>query len=210
MDLPSLYHADKGKFRYNQSYKKDIDSHIDFQSRLWEPIKNRKKRLPRRVCFHGNHEQRIKTALSYQPELNGTIGFDDLRLGEFYDEVIPYEGNTPGALEIDGIAYAHYIVSGVSGRPLSSEHHAYGLLGKTYQSITVGHTHTFDYCVRTRPNGNKIMGLVAGCFQDFTNDWAGEIGKLWDRGVIVKRNVEFGQYDFEWISLDTLRREYSY
>lgn len=210
LDLPSLYQASQGKKPVGQSYKKDIDSHIDFQQRLWEPIKTRKKRLPYRVCLHGNHEQRIKNTLSYQPELDGAVSFGDLRLSDWYDEIVPYEGNTPGTIEIDGITYAHYIISGVSGRPLSSEHQAHSLLSKTFQSVTVGHTHTFDYCVRTRPNGTKIMGAVVGCYSDYTNDWAGEIGKLWDRGVLIKRNVDKGEYDHEWISLKTIKNEYEY
>ena len=210
VDLPSLYQAEKGRVRCGESYGKDIDSHLDFQQRLWDPIKLRKKRLPHRVVFHGNHEQRIQTALTVQPELHGAIGFDDLRLEQWYDEIVPYEGHTPGTLEIDGITYAHYIVSGVSGRPVSSEHQAYSLLGKTYQSVTVGHTHTLDICVRTKPNGGKIIGTVAGCFQDYTNNWAGEIGKLWDRGVLIKRNVDRGAYDFEWVSMSALKKEYAY
>lgn len=210
VDLPSLYQAEKGKKGVGENYRKDIDSHLDFQSRLWEPIKSRKKRLPRRVVFHGNHEQRIQTAISARPELDGAISFNDLKLTEWYDEIIPYEGYTPGTLEIDGIVYAHYFTSGVMGRPVSSENMGSALVGKLYGSGTMGHTHLFDLTIRTRSNGTKLFGAVCGCFQDYTNDWAGEIGKLWDRGVLIKRNCLNGEYDFEWISLKTIKNEYKY
>lgn len=208
-DLPSLCTYDKGKRSFvGRTYRADIDAHCDFQHRLWEPVARRKKKMPRRVFCIGNHEERINTALNVQPELSGTISLSDLRLSDWYDEIVAYEGQTPGVVEIDGILYAHYFTSGVLGRSVSGEHAAYSLLGKLYTSATMGHSHLFDYCVRTRGDGSKIMGLSVGCYQDYTNDWAGEIGKLWDRGVAIKRNVENGAYDLEWVSLERLRKEY--
>lgn len=210
LDLASLYAAEKGKKGIGQTYRQDINCHVDFQTRIWEPIKCRKKRLPRRVYFHGNHEHRIQTAINLQPELDGAISFNDLRLEDWYDEVIPYEGNTPSAFEIDGITYAHYFTSGVMGRPISSENMGQAIVNKLYKSGTMGHTHLFDLSVRTRADGDKIYGAVIGCYQDYTNDWAGEIGKLWDRGVLIKRNVDAGAYDFEWVSMSTIKKEYGY
>jgi hypothetical protein len=209
-DLPSLSSFDKGKRAFQgRTYERDIASHIDFQSRIWEPVKARKRSLPRRIFLHGNHEQRIWNALNIQPELDGTIGFNDLQLKDWYTDIVPYSGNTPGTIEIDGITYAHYLSAGVLGRPISGEHPAYTILSKYFTSCTVGHSHTLDFCCRTKADGTKIMAMVAGCYQDYSNDWAGdELGKLWDRGVLIKRNVEGGQYDFQWISLDTLEKEY--
>lgn len=53
------------------------------------------------------------------------------------------------------------------------------------------------------------MAADVGCYQDYTNDWAGEMGKLWDRGILIKRNVENGSYDPEWISLASIKKEYA-
>lgn len=209
-DMPSLAQMDKGRTPPNtRSYQKDIASHCDFQGRIWEPILARKKKLPRRVFLHGNHEQRIQQAVWRTPELSETISYGDLRLGDWYDDIVPYEGVTPGSISIDGITYAHYMVAGVSGRPVSSEHTAYTLLSKQFSSCTVGHSHTFDFCMRTRADGGKIMAADVGCYQDYTNDWAGEMGKLWDRGILIKRNVENGSYDPEWISLASIKKEYA-
>lgn len=208
-DFTALSGYDKGKRNFvGRSYRKDLEAGLDFSERLWGPLRKRKKKLPDRYFFIGNHEQRIDRALDLSPELDGTISYRDLDLDRDYNEIVHYEGSTPGIKDIDGIHYAHYFVSGVMGRPIGGEHPAYSLLTKQFTSCTCGHIHIADYSIRTLVNGKKIMGCVAGVYQDYNSDWAGEINKLWWRGVIVKRNVENGVYDPEFISLDRLRKEY--
>lgn len=208
-DFPSLSSYDQGKRSFvGRTYRADVDSHLDFQSRLWDPVKKAKKKLPRRVFIEGNHEYRIERALDLSPELTNTISFADLDVASFYNDIVRYSGKTPGQIEIDGVTYAHYFVAGISGRPLSGEHHAYSLLAKQYTSCTAAHSHLADYAIRTVANGKKIHGLVAGCYLDYQLDWAGETNKLWWRGVVVKHNVENGTYDPEFISLERLKRIY--
>lgn len=209
-DMASLSGYDKGKRSFvGRSYSQDIQAGIDFSERLWNPVRATKKRMPYRIVFEGNHEHRIERMLDLQPELEGTVGFDDYRFQDYYNDVVRYEGGTPGVREIDGIHYAHYHISGVMGRAISGEHPAYSLLSKLGSSSTVGHLHTTDYCVRTNIDGLKRQALIAGCFFSHDNDWAGVANNLYWRGVIVKRNVENGSYDPEWISLDQLEKEYS-
>lgn len=207
--MPSLASYDQGKRSFNgRTYRADIDSCLDFNDRLWEPLRQRKKKMPRRVFLEGNHEHRIERALDLSPELVGTIGLKDLQLERWYNDVILYSGNTPGTIELDGVTYAHYFVSGIKGLPLGGEHPGYTHITKLFTSSTAGHSHLLDYSIRTNNSGTKLMGLQAGCFIDFPMEWAGETNRLWSRGVVIKRNVEKGQYDFQWISLDTLKREY--
>ena len=209
-DLPSLSSYDKGQRSFQgRSYAADIAAGQDFHDKLWSTVRKRKRKLPRRICLIGNHEQRIERAINLQPELEGTIGYKDLDLEHWYDDVVYYEGSTPGAIMVDGICYAHFFISGVAGRPISGEHPAYSLLSKEFQSCTQGHTHVLDHCVRTRADGQKISGLVAGCFFDYDSDWAGEANKLYSRGVAIKRYVEDGHYDLQWISLKNLKKEYA-
>lgn len=209
-DMPSLSSYDKGKRSFHgKTYRADINAHTDFQDRVWSPLRKRKKRLPRTVFCVGNHEQRIHKALDLSPELEGTIGFGDLHLSEWYDDIVPYEGGTPGVIEIDGIEYAHYFPSGTMGRPAGGEHAAYTLLTKRHKSSTCGHLHTADFCVRPAGSSGRIMASVVGCFQDYTNDWVGEAASFWWRGVMIKHNVENGQYDPEWVSIDRMRKIYS-
>ena len=208
-DMESMSSYDKGtKGFQGRSYRRDMDCHNDFQERLWAPVKRSKKKLPYRVVLEGNHEHRVKRAINASPELDGAISFDDFNFQSYYDEVVEYTGGTPGVTTIDGVSYAHYFISGVMGRPISGEHQAYALLTKQFVSCTQGHTHTTDYAVRTDVNGRRMMGLVCGVYQDYVADWAGEANRMWWSGVVVKRNVEDGHYDPQWISMEALRKEY--
>lgn len=209
-DMPSLCSYDRGKKTFQgRTYKADIDVHNDFQERLWSTVRATKKRLPLRVTLIGNHEQRIDRAIEVQPELEGVISYDDLCLDRWYDHVVHYNGSTPGTIDLDGITYAHYVVSGVAGRPIGGEHGAYSLISKKFASTTVGHSHVLDFCTRTSVNGSRLLGLVAGCYQEHSPAFAGESAHNWWRGVIVKRNVEEGAYDPQFISIEALQKEYS-
>ncbi len=208
-DFSSLSDYDKGKRSFvGRSYADDLNSGLEFSERMWGPVKARKKRMPYSVFLEGNHEHRIEKALDKSPELAGTVGKSDLDLDRYYDRVVSYEGQTPGIVDIDGVHYAHYFVSGVMGRPVGGEHPAYSLLTKHFVSTTCGHIHVADFAVRTTVDGRKIMGCVAGVYQDYESDWAGEVNKLWWRGVVIKHNVENGCYDPEFVSLDRLKKEY--
>lgn len=208
-DLSSLASYDKGtRAAIGRTYRADIDSHLDFIDRAFSPLRKAKRKMPHRVFLEGNHEHRIERALDASPELIGTIDMRDLQLEENFNEVVYYEGGTPGVYQVDGVFYAHYFISGLMGRPISGQHHAASLLTSQMASCTQGHSHLCDYAVRTRAGGTKMHGLVAGVFQDYDSKWAGKSNELWWRGVIVKHNVENGSYDPQFISLDSLRKEY--
>jgi hypothetical protein len=208
-DMPSLSSYDRGRRSFQgRSYRADIDAGLDFNERLWSRVTRRKKKLPRTVFLEGNHEHRIHRAIDLQPELDGAIGYSDLNLSEWYDDIILYEGSTPGHIEIDGITYAHYFISGVAGRPVGGEHPATSLITKKLSSATQGHLHLADWSTRMSLTGNRIMGCFVGCYQDYMADWAGVISNLWWSGVVIKRNVENGCYDPEFVSLSRIRKEY--
>ncbi len=209
-DMPSLSSYDRGtKAFQGRNYRADINAHLDFNERLWGVVRSAKKRLPHRYFFEGNHEHRIKKAINLQPELEGAISFDDLELGRYYDEVIEYNGRSPGVASIDGVSYAHFFISGVMGKSIGGAHPAYSILAKGHGSATAGDLHLLSYECQTGIGGRRLQGLVAGCYQDYNADWAGEANKLWWRGVVVKRNVENGNYDPQFISLDALKKEYA-
>ena len=209
-DMPSLSSYDKGtKGFVGRTYQKDIDHYVEFEDKLWWEVRRSKKKLPRRVILEGNHEERIKRAVNLSPELDGAFSPKDLQRENYYQEVIEYDGNTPGIINIDGIDYGHYFVSGVMGRPIGGEHIGYSLITKRFVSSSCGHIHTLDFTCRTVGSGvRKIYGLSGGCFIDYPSDWAGEASKLWWSGVVIKRNVEDGTYDPEFISLERLKKIY--
>lgn len=210
IDLESLSSYDKGKRSFQgKSYKKDLDAHLDFQERLWEPVKATKKKLPHRVFLEGNHENRIERALDLSPELAGTIGFEDFLFDKYYDDVVRYDGGLPGIYKRDGILFSHFFPTGVSGRPIGGERAAHMLIAKNGMSSIAAHSHTLDFATRRTVADKTLNGLVVGCFQDFINPWAGPVGKFWQAGIAVLRNVNDGQFDFQWIGIDSLKKEYS-
>ena len=77
-DLPSFSGYDKGKKSFQgRSYRKDLDAGLEFDERMWAPIKKAKKKRPYAVFFEGNHEERMKRALELTGELDGTVGFNE-------------------------------------------------------------------------------------------------------------------------------------
>ncbi len=212
-DMASLSAYDKGKASFHgRNYEKDIEAHLDAQERLWGPISKAKKKKPYSVVLEGNHEHRIKKVLDYEPHLEGVkygISFKDLEFERYYSEVVEYDGGSPGVISVDGIDYAHYFVSGISGRALQSVHHGYALTVKRFNSSTCGHSHLFDYHVATDSSGGSRQGLVCGVYQDYVAPWAGVAQcNHWTSGVVIKRNVEGGRYDLQHISMEALRKEY--
>lgn len=206
--MPSMNTFDTGRKTWGRDYKKDIVAGLEFDDRLWAPIRNAKKRRPRSVFLEGNHEHRLKKILNNHHELDGLVSWRDFDLDRNYHNIVEYDGQTPGVIVIDGVAYAHYHVSGVMGRPVSGVHQASALVNKLGTSATMGHTHTRDFFELSNQAGGSRLGLVAGIYQDYDSDWAGHVNRMWWRGVVVKRGVDKGVYDHQWISIDSLRKEY--
>ena len=212
-DMASLSAYDKGKASFHgRNYEKDIVAHLDAQERMFSPIVKAKKKRPYSVILEGNHEHRIKRVLDFEPHLEGIkygISFKDLEFDRYYSDVVEYSGGNPGEITIDGCTYAHYFVSGISGRPLQSVHHAQALTMKRFNSSTCGHSHLFDYHVAKDSSGATKQALVVGMYQDYISPWAGKSTcNLWTSGVCIKRNVEGGRYDLQHISMEALRKEY--
>jgi len=203
-DMPSLCSYDRGKKSFEgRSYKRDIEAGLDAQDRMMHEIKKYKKKLPRFVRTLGNHENRVNRAVEMDRVLEGTIGTSDFMSKEYGFEEYPFLE----AVDIDGIDYSHYFVTGVSGRPIGGEHPAYSLLTKRFKSSTCGHVHTFDYCIRTGGR-DKLHGAVVGVYQDYHADYAGPANDIWNPGIVVKRGVENGAYDIEHISLKRIEEAY--
>lgn len=208
-DMPSLSSYDKGTRSFQgRTYRADIEAAVEANDRIWSKIRKKKKKLPRRVVTIGNHEHRITRAIELSPELDGAIGFGDLDLEHYYNDVVPYSGNTPGIIEIDGVYYAHYFISGVKGLPISGEHPGHALITKQNASCTAGHLHTLDFSRRTGVDGGTRLGLVSGAASYFNPAYAGVASNLWWRGVVIKRNVENGNYEPEFVTLERLRQIY--
>lgn len=203
-DMASLCSYDKGTRGFHgRRYQMDIAAGLEAQERLLGPLRRRKKKLPRFVRCLGNHEHRIVRAIDREPELlEGTIGLGDLQSREYKWEEYPFLQ----PVEIDGVHYAHYFVSGVMGRPVSS---ARALLNHQNTTCIMGHSHTFDYATKANIKGDRFHGIFCGVFQDYTPEFASATDYMWRPGVLILRNVENGDFDMEWVSMKRLKELYA-
>ena len=208
--MESLCTYDRGTKAFEgRTYQADIDAHLDFQDRLWRQVKKAKKTLPRRIFCVGNHEQRIVKAINVQPELDGVIGLGDLKLNDFYDDIVFYNGASPGTILVDHISYAHFHISGIMGKAIGGEHPAASLIAKQHVSSVAGHSHLLDFSIRTDGTGRKLLGLVVGCYMDHFDAYAGNANKMRWPGICILRNVDNGVYNPQFVSLSTIRKEYA-
>lgn len=214
-DMPSLCSYDRGTRVFEgRRYISDINAGNQalsfFNSGFNDAAIYTKRAKPkaRKVALEGNHEHRIHRATQLSPELDGTLSLQAMMWGLYKWEWVPYEGSTPGVINIDGINYSHYFISGIMGRPIGGEYPAATLLKKCFASCVIGHNHLRDFAERVDANGKKILGLSSGCYTSDTHDYAGMANNMWWRGLVVLHDVHDGVYDPEFISLDRLERMY--
>jgi len=188
-DMPSLSSYDRGTKGFEgRRYRKDVTSVIDAQEKLFAPIKKIRGYKPQLHMCLGNHEDRITRAINASPELDGAIGIEDLKYKEFGWKVTPFKR----CVTIKGITFSHYFTSGVGGRPISSVHIGYALITKLHCSAVQGHSHLYDHAEQTRPDGQKVFGLAAGCFShpNYTETWCRDTEYQWWRGVIMLEGLD--------------------
>lgn len=194
-----------------QSYQKDVEHGNEAQDRIRRKFKLMKRKRPFFVGFEGNHETRIKRALAHDPRLEGAkygISFSHLNTDLWYDEYHEYTNSAPALVDYDGIIYGHYVATGAFGSAMHTKHHGSSLVDKLARSATVGHSHKLHYYRKADARPTAINGLVAGCFKGAEERWAGQANNEWTTGVAIKRYVENGDYDLQWVSLKALEKEY--
>lgn len=195
-----------------RSYEADINVTNDAHERMWNEFRKNKRGLPYRVFLEGNHEHRIGTALSKDPSMAGDnygISMSHLSILSHYNEFHPYHNGAPAIAPRDGVLYSHFLSSGAYGRSIDGVSHGLKMVEKTASSVTVGHTHKFNYYVKPDTWPYPCHGLSVGCFLGSEQGWAGQANDEWSKGIVVKRNLEHGNYDLQWVSLSSLEKEYS-
>ena len=195
----------------SQSYQEDIECYNDAQERLRWRFRHAKKRVPYWIGFEGNHENRIKKALKNDPRLEGSkygVSFKHLQTDHWFDDYHEYENSAPGIADYDGVSYAHFFSSGNFGTAISGVHHAYTMLQHRNHSSTCGHSHKRSIYFKDGAHPHGLIGLVAGCFKGAKESWAGQANNEWANGVVVKRNLDNGMYDLQWVSIEALEKEY--
>jgi len=210
-DMSSLSSYDKGKKAFEgRRYKADVESVIKAQEVLLEPLyhlrlqqtRNRKKvYTPRMVLTLGNHENRIERAINNSPELDGVLSVNDLEFESYGWEVFPFLE----VVVIEGVAFSHYFPTGLAGRPPST---ANAQLNKNHQSCVAGHQQGRQVAYGKRADGRRIISIIAGSAYIHDEEYLGFQGNKHWRGVIMLNEVEDGEFDEMFISLDYLNRKY--
>lgn len=195
----------------NQSYERDIDAYNDAQEKLRHKFKHHRRKKPDWFGLEGNHENRIKKALALDPRLEGNrhgVSFSHLNTDHWFTEYTEYADSAPGIFDKDGVSYAHYFAAGNYGTAMSGTHHAYSLLQYRNHSSTCGHSHKRSVYFKDTAHPQGIIGLVAGCYKGANETWAGQANNDWWKGVIIKREIDNGTYEPQFISMKALEREY--
>jgi len=210
-DMPSLSSYDVGKKSFEgRRYKSDVEYVVYGMERLLEPLKaynskaNRNHRERYYPALHltlGNHEDRINRATNNDPKLDGTIGIQDLKYEEFGWKVHPFL--VPVVL--DGIAYCHYFVTGLLGRPCSS---AALQLSKKHMSCITGHQQGLQIHTGHRADGKRLTSVIAGSCYEHDEDYMGPQGNKHWRGILVAHEVDDGEFDLMPVSLKYLKKKY--
>jgi predicted MPP superfamily phosphohydrolase len=206
-DFESLSSYDRGKRSHEQKrYVKDVAA----ANQALDILESNLTVNPKKIYIAGNHDEgRIKKAIDEDPQrCEGMLSMDDIKFKEAGWKVIPF--GKPH--REDGILYCHYFSGGVMGRPIGGENPATKLLTTQYVSCTAGHTHTRDFSERTRADGQRILGLIAGCFlpHDYRPSYAGTMPRnLWWSGVTIKEDVKDGYYNPRFIDFDAIKDRYA-
>lgn len=195
----------------SQNYEEDINSYNEAMERMRWKFRHHKRKRPFYVGFEGNHENRIKKAIAHDPRLEGSrygISFGHLQTDQWFDEYHEYENSAPAIADYFGVSYAHFFASGNYGTATSGLHHAYTLLQNRNHSSTCGHSHKRSVYFKDSAHPNPIIGMVVGCFKGADEGWAGQANKEWWKGVVVKREMENGVYEPEFVSMERLKETY--
>lgn len=213
-DLESLSLYDKGKRTHEgRRLKADIEAAVDARQRLTAPLralqeKQRQQKIkvynPELIALGGNHEYRIDRLMDSSAEFYGLYSQDvSDAAGQGwrwyrFKEII----------EREGILWSHWFPSGRADREISGEKAALKIIKKMHKSCVSAHSHLFDYAEDALPHGERLLGLVGGCYFQHREEWAGNSNNMYRRGVSLLHNTIDGVYDIQWISIEAIKHNY--
>jgi hypothetical protein len=210
-DMPSLSSYDKGKKAFEgRRYNKDIEAAQEAMNALLGPLEaynyrqilNKKKQyLPRMVLTLGNHENRINRAINDDPKLDGVLSVNDLDYEAWGWEVYPFLER----VVVDGVAYSHYFVTGVAGRPAVS---AAAQLNKQHMSCVAGHQQGLQIHTGYKADGTILTSIIAGSCYEHEEDYMGPQGNHHWRGALMLNDVRDGGFEAMPLTLRYLKDKY--
>jgi len=211
-DMPSLSTHDKAGSKYfeGKRYTKDVDIVKTAMAMLLKPLKDEQMRLkrnkeklykPRMVMLLGNHENRINRAINNNPMLDGLISTKDLGYEsdwEVYDFLSP--------VFLSGVGFNHYFPVGAMGRPASSPS---VIISKLHMSCVAGHQQGRSVAYGKRADGKSVCSIIAGSYYLHSEEYMDQLSNKHWRGLVMLNEVQDGQFDEMFLSIDYLKRKYS-
>lgn len=212
-DMPSLSSYDQGKKTFEgRRYQHDIQAANLGMAVLLAPLrhynaqqaKNKKKQYtPEMHLTLGNHEYRIERAVNSDPKLDGTLSIKDLNYEKYGWEVHDFLE----VITLEGIAFSHYFVTGLAGRPSST---ANAQLNKTHSSCVSGHQQGLQIATGKRADGQLLTSVIAGSFYLHEEEYLGAQGNNHWRGALMLHGCEDGQFDLNLLPMRYLKEKYDY
>ena len=197
-DMESLNRYDMGTMRgENKRLKKDLIVAREAMDRLMEPTKVQGYE-PELHLTMGNHEERLDRFANDHPYLEEVVGTHMLSYQEWGWKVHPFLK----PVDIDGVRYCHYFVSGAMGKAVSS---APALLRLQKQSCIMGHNQKTD--VAFHPVTHQ-WAIFCGLCNLHDEHYLGPQGNDVRRQILVLHEVDDGRFDPMFVSLKFLRKAY--
>ncbi len=204
-DFPALSSYDKPGSR--QAEGRRVKEDIDAGRRTIERVVGRWHRagwLPEIHFLMGNHENRWLNAVNSNPAwLEGmaspfSVLHDlDVKVHKF---LVP--------VTLDGVAYSHFFPHNAKGTVTQTKNgapSARAQVQRIMRSATAGHQQGYDVAVLPTPDGLQ-RGLIAGSF--YLHDEAYMPQNNYWRGLILKNQVERGNYTLCEVDMPYLERKY--
>ena len=198
-DMESLNKYDLGTIRgENRRLQKDLIVAREAMNRLMEPIKVAVGYDPELHLTMGNHEERLDRFANEHPYLEEVVGTHMLSFNEWGWKVHPFLK----PVDVDGVKYCHYFVSGAMGKAVSS---APALLRLQKQSCIMGHNQKTD--VAFHPVTHQ-WAIFCGVCNLHDEHYLGPQGNDVRRQILVLHEVDDGKFDPMFVSLKFLRKAY--
>jgi hypothetical protein len=155
------------------------------------------------VITLGNHEDRLTRFIASDVAWEGVIDLDMLDYERSGWEVFPFLA----PCEESGIAFVHYVTSGIMGRSISS---ARAGLTKRHQSFVQGHVQTRDIAETSDVLGRRKIGLMAGIFYSHPEEYLTRqtgTDTTWS-GIWMLHDCKDGEFDYMPVSYAYLQDKY--
>lgn len=155
--------------------------------------------------LRGNHEDRLTRWVNEHPVAEGLVGFNMFNDKELGWQPVEYCNSVPGAIELDGITYAHFFANSNTGRAIGGNAHY--KLSQIGCPFVQGHVQGYDIGNKQYATGRTIRGIVAGSCYIHDESYKGLANSHW-RGAIVLNEVSDGNFCEMPLTLDYLCKKY--